>query len=148
MSLSPKRIENPDQRRAAVFRDELHEIRRTRWANALVIRGIERRREGTLPFAHRAAGGVPDNAFARALGDEQSVLREGGDGCGTREPGIRDRANDMKIAVERNEPAVWRVGSPRQVANARRRRAAEKEKRVPFIDRMRTGADVRHEQDC
>src|SRR5438477_8178564 len=142
MLLSPERIENPEQRRAAVFRDELHEIRGARRDNALVIRGVECSRKWTLPFAHRVAGGVPDDAFARALGDEQPVLREGGDGGGTREPRIRDRANDMEIAIERDEPAVWRVGSPRQAANARRRRAAEEEERVTFLDRMRTGAEV------
>jgi len=46
----------------------------------------------------------------------------------------------MEIAIERDEPAVWRVGSPGEAANARCRRAAEEEERVPFIGRVRTGA--------
>jgi len=46
----------------------------------------------------------------------------------------------MEIAVERDEPAVRRVGSPGEAADARRRRSTEEQKRVPVIGCVRTGA--------
>src|SRR2546425_5685564 len=140
MLRSAEGVENPKQRRAAIFRDELHEVRRARGHDAITVCGIQARGERTLPFAHRIASRVPDDAFARALADEQPALWIRSDCGGARQPRIRDSVNDMEIAIERDEPAVWCIGGPGEAADARRRRSTEEQERVPVIGCVRTGA--------
>src|SRR2546425_849599 len=60
------------------------------------------------------------------------------------EAGIRDSVRDAQLVIERHEPAVLGIGRPRQAAQRRGRRAAEKEEGE--AGRRGAASDDRQEQ--
>ena len=121
-----ERVQEPEQRLAAVLADELDQVGRARGDDPPVSGGVQRGGKRALPLAHRFARGVEHDGFAGALCDQQPVTeRRDGQRCGKSR--IGDRADDVQVAIEAHEPAVVGVGGPREGTDAGRGGATQEE---------------------
>src|SRR2546430_5393697 len=71
----PESVEQPEEWHAAVFGNELDEVRRAGGENPCSLRRVERGGEGAFPLAHPPPRRVGNDAPPRPLRDEEAARR-------------------------------------------------------------------------